>query len=124
MTLLFFVIAVIIFIGADVIIRHFGRKFQENKSRKERETVLSVSLNLDFSKEAKSLRRVEVENPKARILCVDDEPVILDSFRKILVLDGYSVDTVEDGREALKLIQTHHYDFVFTDLKMPNMDGV
>jgi len=124
MTLLFFVLAVIIFITADVIIRHFGRKFQENKSRKERETILSVSLNLDFSKEAKSLKRVEVEKPKARILCVDDEPVILDSFRKILVLDGYSVDTVEDGREALKLIQTHHYDFVFTDLKMPNMDGV
>ncbi len=124
MTLLFFVLAVIIFITADVIIRHFGRKFQENKSRKERETVLSVSLNLDFSKEAKSLKRVEVEKPKARILCVDDEPVILDSFRKILVLEGYSVDTVEDGREALKLLQTHHYDFVFTDLKMPNMDGV
>ncbi len=55
---------------------------------------------------------------------MDDEEVILDSFRKILVLDGYSVDTVETGQEALGLIQTHHYDFVFTDLKMPAMDGV
>ncbi|MEJ2105002.1 MAG: response regulator, partial [Ignavibacteriaceae bacterium] len=58
------------------------------------------------------------------ILCVDDEAVILDSFRKILVLDGYAVDTVENGKEALGLIQTHSYDFVFTDLKMPGMDGV
>jgi CheY-like chemotaxis protein len=40
------------------------------------------------------------------------------------VLDGYSVDTVQTGQEALGLIQTHHYDFVFTDLRMPAMDGV
>jgi CheY-like chemotaxis protein len=55
---------------------------------------------------------------------VDDEDVILDSFRKILVLDGYCVDTVNSGREALGLIQVRQYDFVFTDLKMPEMDGV
>ena len=62
--------------------------------------------------------------PKARILAVDDEPVILDALRKILVLDGFSVDTVESGPEALGLVQRHDYDFVFTDLKMPGMDGV
>ncbi len=67
---------------------------------------------------------LKLQNPKAKILCVDDEEVILGSFRKILVLDGYSVDTVETGQEALGLIQKHHYDFVFTDLKMPLMDGV
>ena len=41
-----------------------------------------------------------------------------------MVIDGYSVDTVTNGKEALGLIQSHHYDFVFTDLKMPEMDGV
>ena len=66
---------------------------------------------------------MEVEDPEARILCVDDEEVILDSLRKILVLDGYNVDTVETGQEALGLIQVHDYDFVFTDLKMPAMSG-
>jgi DNA-binding response OmpR family regulator len=55
---------------------------------------------------------------------VDDEPVVLDSFRKILVLEGFSVDTVETGSEALGLIREHEYDFVFTDLKMPTMDGL
>ena len=54
---------------------------------------------------------------------MDDEEIILDSLRKILVLDGYSVDTVETGQEALGLIQVHDYDFVFTDLKMPAMSG-
>lgn len=119
-----FILAVLVFIIADIIIRFVIKKIQEKKTIKEREKALDVSLNLDVSNEAKTLKRVEVENPKARILCVDDEEVILDSFRKILVLDGYSVDTVLTGQEALHLVQSHHYDFVFTDLKMPEMDGV
>jgi CheY-like chemotaxis protein len=57
-------------------------------------------------------------------LAVDDEAIILDSFRKILVVAGYSIDTVEKGREALGLILKRDYDFVFTDLKMPEMDGL
>lgn len=119
-----FILAVIIFIIADILIRLVSKRITEKKQRKERETVLQESLKLDFTSEAKTLKRAEVPNPKAKILCVDDEEVILSSFRKILVLDGYSVDTVETGQEALGLIQKHHYDFVFTDLKMPAMDGV
>ncbi|HSP88872.1 MAG TPA: response regulator, partial [Ignavibacteriaceae bacterium] len=118
------IIAVVIFIIADILIRHFGKQISEKKARKEREEVLAESVNLDFASEAKSLKRAEVKNPKAKILCVDDEEVILDSFRKILVVDGYSVDTVTNGQEALTLLQSHHYDFLFTDLKMPQMDGV
>lgn len=119
-----FILAVIIFVIADILIRMIGKRLTEQKQKKEREQVLQESLKLDFTTEAKTLKRAEVPNPKARILCVDDEEVILSSFRKILVLDGYSVDTVETGQEALGLIQKHHYDFVFTDLKMPQMDGV
>jgi CheY-like chemotaxis protein/glycine cleavage system H lipoate-binding protein len=119
-----FVIAVIVFVIADLTIRYIAKSVKEKKVHQERQEALKVSLNLDFSREAKTLKRAEVENPKARILCVDDESVILDSFRRILVLDGYCVDTVEKGSEALGLIQTHSYDFVFTDLKMPEMDGL
>jgi CheY-like chemotaxis protein len=119
-----FILAVIVFVIADLLIRYIAKKVRENKIIQEREEALRESIQLDFSIEAKTLKRAEVENPKARILCVDDESVILDSFRKILVLDGYSVDTVETGKEALGLVQTHSYDFVFTDLKMPEMDGV
>ncbi len=119
-----FILAIVIFIIADILIRMVSKRMTEQKQKKEREQVLQESLKLDFSNEATTLKRAQVENPKARILCVDDEEVILGSFRKILVLDGYSVDTVENGQEALGLIQKHHYDFVFTDLKMPMMDGV
>jgi CheY-like chemotaxis protein len=119
-----FIIALILFIIFDILIRYIGRKMKERKAQTERAKALEVSFKLDYSKEAKSLKRAEVPDPKAKILCVDDEAVILDSFRKILVLDGYSIDTVENGQEALGLIQTHHYDFLFTDLKMPEMDGL
>lgn len=118
------IIAFIIFIVADVIIRLAMKSMNEKKIKKEREAILEESINVDFSKEAKSLKRAEVPNPKAKIICVDDEDVILDSFRKILVLDGYSVDTVNSGPEAFNLIKSHHYDFLFTDLKMPDMSGV
>ena len=123
MALLIVIIAFIIFILADLLIRRILQNYKKKKDREERAAILHESLNLDFTTESRSLKRAEVDNPKARILAVDDEPVILDSFRKILVLDGYSVDTVETGQEALGMIQKHHYDFVFTDLKMPSMSG-
>ena len=122
--MILFIIALIVFIIADIIIRYVAKKVRDKKILEQREEALKVSLNLDFSTEAKTLKRAEVEEPKARILCVDDEAVILDSFRKILVLDGFSIDTVQNGQEALGLIQNHSYDFVFTDLKMPEMSGV
>lgn len=119
-----FVVALIIFIAADILIRYILKVVNDKKLRKERESVLNETMNIDFSTEAVSLKRAEVPNPKARIICVDDENVILDSFRKILVLDGYSVDTVNSGEEALNLVKSNNYDFCFTDLKMPTMDGV
>ena len=124
MSALIFILAIIIFIVADILIRMIHKKISDKRAFEERKAALEESLTLDFSQEAKTLKRVEVENPKARILAVDDEEVILDSFRKILVLDGYSVDTVESGKEALGLLQIHHYDFAFVDIKMPEMDGV
>ncbi len=115
---------IIAFIVIDIVVRMVSQKMSEAKARKERLAALDIGLNLDFTHEAKSLKRVDVPHPLARILAVDDEPVVLDSFRKILVVAGYAIDTVESGREALGLVQKHKYDFVFTDLKMPEMDGL
>jgi len=121
---LILLVSVVLFVLADLGVRAATKSMSDKAKQREREEALAVSLTLDVSREARTLKRAEVKDPVARILCVDDEEVILDSFRKILVLDGYAVDTVQTGQEALGLIQTHHYDFVFTDLKMPAMDGV
>ena len=117
-------LTLIAFIVIDLVLRVSLRKLEERKLQKKRREALDEGLRLEFADEAASLKRVEVDSPKARILAVDDEPVVLDSFRKILVLAGYSVDTVESGPEALTLLRRNDYDFVFTDLKMPGMDGL
>lgn len=106
--------------GAHILL---SRRRQKRKLR-ERQAVLGVSLKLSFAEEAKSLKRTEVPHPLARILAVDDEEIVLDAIRKILTGAGYSIDTVESGREALTLVQKNKYDFVFTDLRMPDMEGM
>jgi len=118
------VLMIVAFVIINVAVRVVMDRRREAKTRKERMEALDIGLRLDFAEEAPSLKRVEVPNPLARILAVDDEVIVLDSFRKILVGAGYSIDTVESGREALGLVQKHKYDFVFTDLKMPEMDGL
>ena len=118
------VTTIIVFVLVDIFLRILLKRLREARLTKEREQALDIGLKLDVSEEARSLKRVHLDHPKARILAVDDEEVILNSFRKILVLAGFSIDTVERGSEALGLIRKHDYDFVFTDLKMPEMDGV
>jgi len=118
------IVTFIVFVMVDLLLRTVLRRLDETKRRKERQAALDIGLRVDVSPTAPSLKSVSVKEPKARILAVDDESIILDSFRKILVLAGYSVDTVENGPEALGLIQKTEYDFVFTDLKMPEFDGL
>jgi CheY-like chemotaxis protein len=124
MTALIMILLVASFIAVDLIVRLVTRRMAAARQLAEREAVLKTALQLSFADEARSLKRAEVPNARARILAVDDEPVILDSFRKILVLAGFSVDTVENGPEALTLLRAHEYDFLFTDLKMPVMNGI
>jgi len=124
MTVLLVIFMLLAFVGIDYLVRESSRRLHLKRERSEREAILATSVRLEFADEAKSLKRVEVPNPKARILAVDDEAVVLDSFRRILVLEGFNIDTVESGPEALNLVQRNDYDFVFTDLKMPGMDGV
>ncbi len=124
MVALIVIVTIVVFIAVDGGLRIVMKRMEESRIRKEREKALDSGLRLEHTGEAKSLKCVRVENPKARILAVDDEAVVLDSFRKILVFAGYSVDTVETGKEAIGLICKNEYDFVFTDLKMPEMDGL
>ncbi len=59
-----------------------------------------------------------------KVLVVDDDPVISESFHRVLARKGYLVVSAADGLEALNKVATETYDAVFTDIKMPGMDGV
>ena len=82
MVVLFLFLSLVLFVLADLGIRAVMKRVRDQRARRERAEALMVSLRLDVSREAPSLKRAEVKDAAARILCVDDEPVILDSFRK------------------------------------------
>lgn len=58
-----------------------------------------------------------------RVLVVDDDAVVGRSFDRVLSEKGYAVSTALDGTEALDKLGGDDYDVVFTDIKMPGMDG-
>lgn len=60
----------------------------------------------------------------AKVLVVDDDPVVSKSFDRVLSGKGYVVVTARDGEEALRRIRDEDYDVVFTDIRMPGMDGI
>jgi len=59
-----------------------------------------------------------------KVLVVDDDAVVGRSFDRVLADKGYDVSTALDGKEALKKCNAEEYDVVFTDIKMPGMDGL
>ena len=61
---------------------------------------------------------------QARVLVVDDDPVVAKSFDRVLSGKGYAVITARDGTEAMEKLAHEHYDAVFTDIRMPGMDGL
>jgi len=63
-------------------------------------------------------------NTKPQVLVIDDDAVIGRSFDRVLSEKGYEVSTAMSGEEALKDMENTEYDVVFTDIKMPGMDGI
>jgi DNA-binding NtrC family response regulator len=59
-----------------------------------------------------------------RILLVDDQKEVRDLLSRCLFLNGYEVESVEDGDTAMALIMKKHYDLVVADFLMPKMDGL
>jgi CheY-like chemotaxis protein/glycine cleavage system H lipoate-binding protein len=59
-----------------------------------------------------------------RVLVVDDEQVVLDSVRKHLKREGYDIQTVLSGDEAIGILDSGWAQVVITDLMMPGMDGL
>lgn len=64
-----------------------------------------------------------MENNPFTILVVDDEADYRKSLKRILELEGFSVQTVGSGEEALFEIKKRRFDLVLTDLMMEGMDG-
>lgn len=61
---------------------------------------------------------------KKKILVIDDEKAIRNSFLLTFENSDCEVDTAESGTEGLEKIRKKGYDLIVLDLKMPQMDGI
>jgi DNA-binding response OmpR family regulator len=64
-----------------------------------------------------------MEQPKPRILIVEDETAIRTGLTDVLVYHGYRVDAVEDGHEGLRKALSGQYDLLLLDVMLPGRDG-
>jgi CheY-like chemotaxis protein len=64
------------------------------------------------------------QQPKPRILIVDDDPSVSTVMREVLKALGYSSSTCNNANEALLQFQDGDYDVVLTDYRMPEMTGI
>lgn len=60
---------------------------------------------------------------KLRILVVDDEPLVCEMVKAMLMQDGHQVDTAPSGFEGLTRFDADRFDLVVTDYRMPRMNG-
>lgn len=60
----------------------------------------------------------------AKILIIDDERGIRNTLREILADEGYEVEVAENGKQGLEMAQAKAYDLIYSDIKMPEMDGL
>ncbi len=60
----------------------------------------------------------------ARILVVDDDPLIIRLIMDTLNVEGYEVDSAENGVAALEKVRHARFDLILSDLHMPQLDGV
>lgn len=59
-----------------------------------------------------------------RILLVEDEPVLRETYTIILSTGPYDLTVAADGHEALQLCKKHDFDLILLDMMMPVMDGL
>ena len=60
----------------------------------------------------------------AKLLIIDDERGIRNTLREILADEGHEAEVAENGKQGLEMAQAKAYDLIFSDIKMPEMDGL
>ncbi|MEW6600697.1 MAG: sigma-54 dependent transcriptional regulator [Nitrospirota bacterium] len=58
------------------------------------------------------------------MLIVEDEETLRESLKRVLLRDGYTVDTVNSAESALRSIEDGTYDLIITDIILPGIDGI
>ncbi len=57
------------------------------------------------------------------VLIVDDDILVGESLKEMLILEGFSADAVLDGQAAMAKIQEDHYQMILSDIQMPGLNS-
>ena len=58
-----------------------------------------------------------------KLLVAEGEPIVLDTVKSIMELDGCEVSNFEDSRKAARLLETEKFNGLLVEARMPNLDG-
>jgi signal transduction histidine kinase/CheY-like chemotaxis protein len=88
-------------------------------------SVFTVTLPLDgiVSDRVKELATNYVNTSLLKILFIDDDIVQLNLLTELLKRDGMIPSTCSGSLDALRLLQQEHFDIIFSDIQMPDMNG-
>ena len=62
--------------------------------------------------------------PQKKVLLIDDEPMVLDTYKAFLEENDIDVDICESGLDAVDLVAKHEYDLIICDMLMPEKSGL
>jgi PAS domain S-box-containing protein len=109
-----------------IVAEHNGRIYAESKPGKGATFIVELPVITEVipPEPAEPVIVESKKKIKARILAVDDEKVVRDVVKRVLSGGGHKVETVDNAADALNRIESHRYDLVLVDIKMPGMNGV
>jgi PAS domain S-box-containing protein len=90
-------------------------RFDPNAANEDRDDTITIIPGQQF--------RADKTGAQLRILVVDDVPVNLVVVEKMLDSIGYQVESASNGFDAIEAVKANHYDLIFMDIQMPEMDG-
>ena len=108
---------------AWVAVRRFNSQLKKEIEARFRSEGLATSASLRELVDKREVR-CETVGERACLLLVDDEEDLALTTATLLRSQGYTVEVVHDGRQALAAIDRHLPDLVILDYEMPEMDGL
>ena len=90
--------------------------------RQPKEKCHGMNLSLGLAELVCLIERVK-PNGEKRILVVEDQITVADALNLVLKMEGYKVETARNWREALNLFYHGKFALIFTDYKMPELNG-
>jgi PAS domain S-box-containing protein len=109
-----------------IVTEHGGRIYAQSKPGKGATFIVELPLvtKPEQLKLAEPAAGGSEDVDEASILVVDDEPAILRFLSRVLTKEGYQVETVNNGDDALERLKSKRYSLILLDIKLPQMSGI